>query len=51
MKCPKCGKTLKTIKLRSGNWLGHSYTLAYVMSDKLMCDYSSKKDCATHCNK
>ena len=51
MKCPKCGKRLKTIIVKGEKWYSHTYPLVHVMSDKPMCDYSQKlktctpKDC------
>jgi len=42
MKCPKCGKQLKLIHLRAGDFYSHSYTVAHAMSNKIMCDYSRK---------
>jgi len=42
MKCPKCGKQLKIMKLQSGDQYGHYYSLAHAMSDKPMCDYNQK---------
>jgi len=41
MICPKCGKKLKRVELRAGTYYGHSYTLAHVMADKPICDYST----------
>ena len=40
MKCPKCRKALKLIKSQAGDFYSHSYTLAEMMSDKPICDYS-----------
>jgi len=42
MECPKCGKQLKLLTLKGVKWYSHTYSLAYVMSDKPMCDYSRK---------
>jgi len=42
MRCPKCDKPLKAITIKGERWLGHTYSFAYAMSDKPMCDYSKK---------
>ena len=42
MKCPKCNKQLKVITIKGEKWYGHSYSFAYAMSDKVMCDYSKR---------
>ena len=43
-RCPKRKKPLEKIVIRAGTFYGHSYSLAHVMSDKPMCDYSKKEE-------
>ena len=42
MKCPQCNKRLEKIVIKAGTFYGHRYSLAHVLGDKPMCDYSRK---------
>jgi len=50
MKCPKCQKNLELVQTRAGDFYSHSYTLAYILSNKLVCDYSQPAKMAEDSN-